>query len=141
MTQVPAKTGGNALRMRDLSEAGHELGRAHLDDLPDVVTLGELLQLRVRADVDRYNRDPGPVFAGLVQPADSIRHSDGHRMHAPRRLDADQFGAAALQAVAAGLLWLVVDGERLTDLDHRIAVDAHDEVVAVLRRPVVARVG
>lgn len=127
--------------MRDLSRSGHELGRAQLDDLPAVVSLGELLGLRIRADVERYNAEPGPVFVGLVQPADSVRHSDGHHMNAPRQLDADQLVAAAEQAVEAGILWFVVGDEETSDLTCEIDVEDHDVVVAVLGRPVVARVG
>lgn len=130
-----------SLEMRDASHAGHELGRAHLADLPGAVTVGELLRIRVRDDVARYNADPGPVFRGLVQPADSVRHSDGHHMRMPRTLDADHLVSAAEQAVAAGLLWFTIGGEAITDMDHRIDPDEHDEIIAVLRRPIVARVG
>jgi hypothetical protein len=125
--------------MRDVSEAGHELGRGHLEDLPAVVDLRDLLRTRVRSDVARYNADPGPVFTGLVQPADAMRHSDGHHLRAPRELDADLHLAAAEEAVAAGMLWFEVGGETTSDLSHRVDVEAHDEVVAVMRRPVVAR--
>ena len=126
------------LLMRDLSHAGHELGRAELDGLPPVLTLGELLRHRVHSDVARYHADPGLVFAGLVQPADAIRHSDGHRLPEPRRLDADSLSAVAEEAVGAGLLWFVLDDERLTDLHREIEVDAHDEIRAVMRRSIVA---
>lgn len=126
--------------MRDVSHAGHELGRAHVDGLPAVATLGEILRIRVRSDVARYNAEPGPVFAGLVQPADSIRHSDGHHMRAPRRLDAERLAAAAEEAVGAGILWFVVDGETITDPARGIDVERQDEIIAVLRRPVVADV-
>lgn len=126
--------------MRDVSEAGHELGRARLDDLPPELSLGELLRRRIRDDVERYNADPGRVFDGLVQPADAVRHSDGHHLRSPRPLDADRLTTAALEAAAAGMLWFVVGDRTLTDLEHRIDPDAHDEVTVVLRRPVVARV-
>lgn len=130
----------SSLEMRDVSYAGHELGRAHVDGLPPVVSLGELLRIRICSDVGRYNAEPGPVFEGLVQPADSVRHSDGHHMKTPRPLDADRLIAAAEQAVAAGMLWFVLDDEDITDLAHRIDVEQQDEIVAVQRRPIVARV-
>lgn len=130
----------SGLVMRDVSHGGHELGRAYLPDVPAVATLAELLELRIRSDVARYNTAPGPVFECLVQPADSIRHSDGHRMQRPRRLDPDQLVRAAEEAVAAGILWFVVGEERITDLTRSIEVEAQEEITAVLRRPVVAEV-
>jgi hypothetical protein len=126
------------LLMRDVTRAGRELGRRSVTDLPTSLTLGELLELRIRAEVASYNAAPGPVFEGLVQPADSIRHSDGYRMRAPRPLDAEVALLAAKEAVAAGMLAFSVGGERVTDLDEVLAVDDHHEVLAVLERPVVA---
>ena len=126
------------LLMRDVSRAGVELGRARLEGLPARLTVGELLARRVRADVTVYNADPGPVFAGLVQPADAIRHSDGFHLRRPRPLEADVLVAAAQQAVRAGLLRVQAGEAMLDDLDAQLAADEHDEVVAVLARPVVA---
>ena len=95
--------------MRDVTRAGRELGRRVVDDLPVSLSVGELLEARIRAEVAAYNDDPGPVFVGLVQPADSIRHSDGYRMRTPRPLDADVAVVAAHEAVEVGMLSLQVE--------------------------------
>ena len=125
--------------MRDISHSGHELGRTQMDDLPAVISLGDLLRIRIRSDVARYNFDPGPVFEGLVQPPDAVRHHDGHHLQVPRPLDADPLIGAAEEAVARGILSFVVGDEEVTDLAHRIDPEQHDEIIAVLRRPIVAR--
>jgi hypothetical protein len=127
------------LEMRDVSRSGHPLGRAVVTDLPGRVSLGVLLQHRIRAEVAAYNADPGDVYVGFVQPEDATRYSDGHRMRRPRRLDADRFVLAAEQAVAAGLLRFEVAGTVVTDLDAELDVAATAVVLAVLERPVVAR--
>lgn len=124
--------------MRDVSRSGHALGGARIADLPARVTLGELLRKRIDVEVAAYNADPGPTFSGLVQPEDSVRHTDGYRMEAPRSLDAGQLVAAAEEAVTAGMLSFRVGGETVTELRHEIDVEEHDEVVAVLERPVIA---
>lgn len=124
--------------MRDVTRAGRELGRRHLTDLPADLPLGALLETRIRTEVEEYNRDPGPVFVGLVQPEDSIRHSDGYRMRHPRPLDAEVAVTAARQAVLAGMLSFQVGEHRVTDLDTSVVPDDHEEVLAVLERPVVA---
>lgn len=128
-----------ALAMQDRSRSGHELGRGRIDDLPVVVSLGQILRTRIRSEVAGYNADPGPLFVGMVQPADSIRGRDGYRMHRPRRLDADRLVTAAEEAVSAGMLGFLVEGELVTDLGRTIDVERHDELVAVFQRPVVAR--
>jgi hypothetical protein len=125
------------LLLRDISRAGHELGRRTVTDLPGRVTLRAVLERAIRDEVETYNADPGPVYVGLVQPVDAVRYSDGHRMRRPRPLDADRFVLAAEQAVAAGLLRLRIGGIETDDLGTELVVDEVDEVVAVLERPVV----
>jgi hypothetical protein len=125
--------------MRDVSRAGHELDRVHLDDLPDRMTLEELLEHRVRHDVAVHARAPGRVFRGLVQPQDAVRHSDGHHLTTVRRLDPEPLVAAAHEAVSIGLLVLRVGDRALSELDAVIDVTSSAEVVAELRRSIVAR--
>ncbi len=126
--------------LRDVSRAGHELGRRTVQDLPSRASIRTILEQAIRTEVAAYNADPGPVYVGFVQPEDAMRYSDGHRMRRPRTLDPDRFVQAALEAVAAGLLrFRLDDGVETDDLEHPVEVDAVSEVVAVLERPVVAR--
>lgn len=123
--------------MRDQSRAGHVLGGARIADLPEVVSVRDVLRARIRGEVAAYNADPGPVFRGLVQPADAVRHSAGFRMREPRTIDAELLIAAAEEATVRGLLQLRL-GDRAADLDEMITTAEHDELVAVLERSVVA---
>lgn len=125
------------LRFRDVTRAGRELSRAVVGAPTGATTVGELLDLRIRREVETYNRQPGPTFLGLVQPADSIRHSDGFRVRRPRELDAELAVAAAREAAAAGMLSLRV-GDDAVDLDTPLDPAEHDEILVVLERPVVA---
>lgn len=125
--------------VREVSRAGHELGRRHLSGLPARLPVRELLARRVHADTEAYNAEVGAVFRGLVQPADSIRHSDGFRMQRPHPLDPGVLVAAAEEAVTTQLLRVRLGSEVLTDLDAPVDVATHDEVLLVLERPVVAR--
>lgn len=124
--------------MRDRSRAGHVLGGAHVTGLAETATIRDILRTRLRAEVAAYNADPGPVFRGLVQPADGVRHSDGFRIKQPRPLDAELLIAAAEEAIGLGLLRLHVDG-RPVDLDEVITPADHDELTAILERSIVAR--
>jgi uncharacterized protein (DUF952 family) len=130
------------LRVTDVSRAGHPLGRTRITGLPASLTLGELLDRRVRDEVAGYDADPGPVYVGLVQPHDAVRYSDGSRMRTPRHLDVDAFVAAAREAVTAGLLRARIGaspGDRvLTSLEDDVPVARTDELTFVLERPVVA---
>ena len=123
--------------MRDQSRAGHVLGGNRVTGLPEEVSVRDVVRTRIRGEVAAYNADPGPVFAGLVQPADAVRHSDGFRMREPRPLDAELLIAAAEEATDRGLLRLRLDDQPV-GLDELIAPADHDELIAVLDRSVVA---
>jgi hypothetical protein len=125
------------MAMRDQSRAGHVLGGAQVTGLADQVTVRDVLRTRIRSEVATYNADPGPVFRGLVQPADGVRHSDGFQMQQPRPLDAELLIAAAEEATRLGLLRLRVDG-RPVDLDEIITPADHGELAATLERSIVA---
>ena len=123
--------------MRDQSRAGHVLGGAHVTGLADEVPVRDILRTRIRAEVATYNADPQPVFRGLVQPADGVRHSDGFRMQQPRALDAELLIAAAEEAAGLGLLRLQLDG-RPVGLDEIIVPADHGGLTAILERSIVA---
>jgi len=125
------------MMMRDQSRAGHVLGGTRVADLPDEVSVRDVVRTRIRSEVAAYNADPGPMFRGLVQPADAVRHSDGFRMREPRPLDAELLIAAAEEATGLGLLRLRLD-DRPVGLDELITPGDHDELIAVLERSVVA---
>lgn len=125
------------IMMRDQSRAGHVLGGARVADLPDEVSVRDVVRARIRGEVAAYNAGPGPVFRGLVQLADAVRHSDGFRLREPRPLDPELLVAAAEEAIGRGLLRLRLD-DRPVDLDELITPAEHDELIAVLERSVFA---
>ncbi len=141
----PERTTEVDVWIREVSRSGHELtaaelGVAELGELPARLTLRELLERRIRAEVATYNADPGPTYVGLVQPERSIRYSDGYRITTPRMLDAGRFVAAFEQAVAAGFARVAVDGGPSgDDLDRTIDTGEVSEITVVLERGIVAR--
>lgn len=125
--------------MRDVSRGGHRLGGGRVKGLATRSSLREIIRARITGEVADYNAELGTVFTGLVQPEDSIRHSDGYHMDRPRELDATQLITAAEEAVAAGMLTFRLGEQTVDALDRDITVDEYDEIVAVFERPVIAR--
>lgn len=58
------------------------------------ITARELIERRVRHEVDDYNQKGPEYFHGLVQPTDAERVLNGWRLKKARRVDADQQVAA-----------------------------------------------
>jgi hypothetical protein len=106
--------------VRDETMSGRAVDSWVLPDLPDEITVRELLRLRVREEVARFNAAGDGVFRGLVRPADAAETPDGFAVGRGRRLD---WTAQADVACAAfernGFVMLVGDGQ----------VDALDELI------------
>ena len=80
--------------MSDATFSGVETARLLLNDVPSPVRLRELICHRVREEVARYNANPVPRFAGLVQPVDAERTLNGYQVRQPRPLRTGKGGVA-----------------------------------------------
>ncbi len=83
---------------RDETATGKALHSFEVLHVPDSITVRELVRLRVREEVARYNAAPTSRFQGLVRPADAEVELNGYRLARPRRLDWEQQADAACAA-------------------------------------------
>jgi hypothetical protein len=94
----------------------------------DNVTARELIERRVRHEVDVHNQNQPDTFLGLVQPAGSERTATGWRLKTPRRIDADEQVASAWDAFSHGRVLLLVDDRQVDTLDDEFALRRDAEV-------------
>ena len=92
------------------------------------VTARDLIERRVRHEVEAYNRTTPDVFEGLVQPTDAERILNGWRLKSPRIIDADRQVARACDAFNAGRILVLVDDRQLETLDEEVALTRDAEV-------------
>ena len=99
-----------ALTIEDRTATGRPTGTGiTLPDLPDRITLRELIRTRVREEVARYNLQPLAMFRGLVQPDESDATSDGYRMHRARPLDWQRQADVAIRSFERNGFFVLVD--------------------------------
>jgi hypothetical protein len=92
------------------------------------VTARELIERRVRHEVETYNRTTPEVFEGLVQPTDAEQILNGWRLKAPRVIDADRQVTRAWNAFSQGRILVLVDDRQLETLDEEVALTRDAEV-------------
>jgi hypothetical protein len=92
------------------------------------VTARELIERRVRHEVDAHNRSPLGTFLGLVQPSESERVLNGWRLRTPRAIDADEQVTRAWEAFSVGRIILLVDDRQVETLDDEITLTRDAEV-------------
>ena len=92
------------------------------------VTARELIERRVRHEVEAYNRRTPDVFQGLIQPTDAERTLNGWRLKTPRLIDADRQVANACQAFTEQRILLLVNERQLETLDEQVELTSDAEV-------------
>jgi hypothetical protein len=92
------------------------------------ITVRELIERRVRHEVDEYNTKAPEYFQGLVQPTDAERVLNGWRLKRARRIDPEEQVAGALDAFDHGRILLLVDDRQVESLDEPITLRRDAEV-------------
>lgn len=117
---------------RDETATGRALEEFSLPDLPERISARELVRLRVREEVARYNAAPSHHFRGLVKPSDAEAELNGYRMRTTRKLNWERQADAAEAAFARNGFLLLVGDRQIEDLDTEIDLIA-DPVVSFVK--------
>lgn len=116
---------------RDETATGRRLEEFSIPDLPETMTVRELVRLRVREEVARYNARPSHHFNGLVRPDDAEVELNGYRLRAPRRLDWERQADIAERAFSRNGYVVLVGDRQIDDLDEEVDLAADPEIVFV----------
>jgi hypothetical protein len=125
------------LTIEDRTATGRPTGTIDLPEVPDRITLRDLIRLRVREEVARYNLRPAAQFAGLVQPDGAVPGRTGYLLPVPRRIDWERQADIAIDAFLRNGFFVLVDGRQVTDLDHEIQLTESLDVGFVRLTPLV----
>ena len=122
----------------DETPAGRTVQEFLLEFFNPALTVRELIELRVRTEVERFNRAAnGEVFRGLVQPSDAELTLNGDRTRPPKLIDAEQQCKSALHAFEANGFLLIVGDRQVESLDERLTLDPEMRVAFVKLVPLV----
>ncbi|MEV4358701.1 hypothetical protein AB0L65_49590 [Nonomuraea sp. NPDC052116] len=121
-----------SVTFRDETATGRALEEFSVPELPERISARELVRLRVREEVARYNASPSHHFRGLVKPTDAEAELNGYRMRSARRLDWEKQADTAEAAFARNGFLLLVGDRQILDLDDEIDLIA-DPVVSFVK--------
>lgn len=125
------------MTFRDETATGRPLEELALADLPEVMTVRELVRLRVREEVARHNAQPSHHFRGLVRPDDAEVELNGYRLRTARRLDWERQADVAERAFARNGFVVFVGDRQVDDLDELVDLGTNPELVFVKLVPLV----
>jgi hypothetical protein len=116
---------------RDETAAGRHLDAFQVPDLPDRLTVRELIRLRVREEVARHNAAPSRRFNGLVRPDDAEIELNGYRLSRPRRIDWQRQADIAERAFRANGFFVLAGDRQVEDLDEVVDLTVDPELVFI----------
>ncbi len=125
------------LVIHDETATGRHIDRMDLPDVPDTVTVRDIVRWRVREEVAFYNARPREVFHGLVQPSETETTVHGYRMRSPRRLDWRQQADAAEAAYGRNGFFVMVGDSEVASLDDVVDLGSDPHVRFVKLAPFV----
>ena len=116
--------------IHDETAAGRVVGALELD-VSGPVRLRELIRLRVREEVARYNARPVERFHGLVRPTAAETDLNGYLMPVPARIDWEQQADAAVTAFGRNAFFVLVGDRQVEDLDEELTLDEASRVAFI----------
>lgn len=119
------------LVIHDESATGQSLASLELLDLPERVTVRELIRHRVREEVARHNAAPAMPWRGLVTPGEAAARGLV-RAGTSKRIDWERQADIAEQAFGRNGFFVLVGDRQVESLDEVIDL-THDEHVAFVK--------
>ncbi|MEV1015706.1 MULTISPECIES: hypothetical protein [unclassified Micromonospora] len=117
--------------VRDETATGRAVDSWPLTGLPERISARELVRLRVREEVARFNAARPRHFRGLVQPTDTEATLNGYRVAPGRRLDWEAQADRACAAFSHNGFLLLVGDHQVDDLDEEIDLRSDLDVAFV----------
>lgn len=122
--------------IRDETPAGAVVDQWQLV-VAERLTLRELIRLRVREEVARYNAAPDGHFNGLIRPTEAEAQVNGYRMKPGRQIRWEEQADVAIAAFERNGFFVLVGSGQVDDLDAELDLDDSTDVAFVRLVPLV----
>lgn len=125
------------ITIQDESATGKILYKLLLELESEIITIKELIRLRVHAEVERYNTQSNQGFQGLVQPSQEEHQRNQSLKNKKRLVDAEQQFYVALEAFQNNGFFVLVDNQQVSDLATEIILTQNTAVSFIKLTPLV----
>lgn len=118
-----------SVRVRDDHRPSREFAdELVLPDLPDRVSVRDLIRTRVREEVARANADSSRPRRLLVAPVDAEETLNGYKLKPGRTIDWRRQADVAEESFARQGFFVFVDGRQVESLDQEVELGADSEI-------------
>ena len=105
------------LTIKDESMTGVVQNTIEVNFSTELVTVKDIIESRVAAEVKKYNDTLGEYFNSLIQPTEAERTLNGYKMRERKRIDAEKQTYVALKAFKENSFFVLIDDKQIENLD------------------------
>lgn len=103
----------------------------------EIVTAKEIIEQRVLAEVDEYNKKLPEYFMGLVEPSDSEKTLNGYKLKKKKIIDAEKQVYIALDAFQKNGYFILIDDKQINELNQKIELKQYSKISFIKLTPLV----
>jgi len=125
------------LTITDRTGTGKIIGEVNISLKTNRVTVKEIIEARVVAEVESYNAKLPEYFKGLVQPTDAEKTLNGYKMKTRKKVDPEKQVYVALDAFQKNGYFVLVDNFQADSLEQEIMITPQTQISFLKLTPLV----
>ena len=125
------------LTMTDESISGKATNSLQVQFSTALTTVRDIIEARVRAEVEQYNHKMPEYFKGLIEPGEAEKTLNGYKLKEKRKLDAEKQCFVALEAFQKNGFFLLIDNIQSESPDQMIVINEHTKISFIKLTPLV----
>ena len=125
------------LSIKDENFSGKVLREVSVEFNSENVTIQDIIEARVRQEVENYNNKQPEYYNGLIEPTDAEKTINGYKLRNRKSIDSEEQVYTALDAFQKNGFFVLVDNQQYTTLNHRIMLDGSTHVSFIKLTPLV----
>jgi hypothetical protein len=125
------------LSLKDENFSGKVIREIPVSFRSETVTIKDIIEARVRQEVDAYNSKRPEFYNGLVEPSEAEKTINGYKLRSRKLIDAEQQVYVALDAFQKNGFFVLVDNQQCTSLHQEVRLSSATTVSFVKLTPLV----
>ena len=125
------------LSIKDATVDGKIIDELSVSLTNELVTVQEIIEARVNAEVEQYNNKQPEYFKGLVQPGDAERTLNGYKLKERKKVDAEQQCLIALDAYQKNGFFVLIDNIQSESLEQLVVINPETKISFIKLTPLV----
>jgi hypothetical protein len=125
------------ISIKDENVSGKVLQETKVGFSSETVSIKEIIEARVRQEVESYNSRLPEYYNGLIEPGDAEKTINGYKLRHKKNIDAEKQVYVALDAFQKNGFFVLVDNRQCTSLEQTVQIRKDTNVSFIKLTPLV----